>query len=211
MKSAKRARLATLPPRRGAALDRRRVVARLVADRSSMVIVAGLGSPSWDLAAAGDHPLNFYLWGAMGGACMTALGLAMAQRHRRIVVIVGDGEMLMGLGSLATIATAHAANLAILVLDNERYGETGNQPTATAAGADLEAIARAAGFAAAMTIRAEDQIDAALRMLRQQAGPTLVVAKVGTEQLPKVLPPRDAGYLKHRLRGALLEGPEPLP
>jgi thiamine pyrophosphate-dependent acetolactate synthase large subunit-like protein len=112
-------------------LRRREVALALTADRADMLVVAGLGSTAWDVTAAADHPLNFPLWGAMGGAAMIGLGLALAQPDRRVLVITGDGEMLMGLGSLATIAVQRPANLAVVVFDNERYGETGMQPTHT--------------------------------------------------------------------------------
>lgn len=128
-------------------LRRREVVKMLLDQRDSgMLIVAGLGAPTWDVTAAGDEPLNFPLWGAMGGAVSIGLGLAIAQPTRRILVITGDGEMLMGLGSLATVSIQSPSNLAILVLDNERYGETGMQATHTAGNVDLAAVARATGF-----------------------------------------------------------------
>ena len=127
-------------------LDRRDVVKRLVADRGDLLVVPGLGAPTYDVAAAGDHPLNFYLWGAMGGAAMIGLGLALARPDRRVAVITGDGEMLMGLGSLATIGVKQPSNLAIVVLDNLRYGETGMQASHTAAGIDLIGIAKSCRF-----------------------------------------------------------------
>src|SRR4051812_17752364 len=94
-------------------LDRRAVVRELLADRGDLLVVSGLGSPTYDVHAAGDHPGNFYLWGAMGGAALIGLGLALAQPERRVLVITGDGEQLMGLGGLATIAIANPRNLAI--------------------------------------------------------------------------------------------------
>ncbi len=108
-------------------LDRREAVATILGDRGDALVVTGLGAPTWDVASVGDSPLNFYLWGAMGGAAMLGLGLALAQRQRRVLVVTGDGEMLMGLGSLATIGPERPSNLSIVVLDNERYGETGMQ------------------------------------------------------------------------------------
>src|ERR687891_2498475 len=132
-------------------LRRREVAAALVADRGAMLVVAGLGSTAWDVTAADDHPLNFPLWGAMGGAAAIGLGLALAQPDRRVLVVTGDGDMLMGLGSLATIAVQRPSNLAIVVFDNERYGETGMQPTHTAHGVNLAAMAHGAGFAVAGT------------------------------------------------------------
>ncbi|MGH6887416.1 MAG: thiamine pyrophosphate-dependent enzyme, partial [Geminicoccales bacterium] len=103
-------------------LRRREVAEVLLADRGDMLVVAGLGSTAWDVTAAGDHPLNFPLWGAMGSAAAIGLGLALAQPERRVLVITGDGDMLMGLGSLATVAVQQPANLAIVAFDNERYG-----------------------------------------------------------------------------------------
>ncbi len=129
-------------------LDRRAVVAELLRDPEELLVIAGLGAAAYDLAAAGDRPLNFYLWGAMGGAAMIGLGLAMAQRNRRVLVITGDGEMLMGMGALATITAAGATNLAIAVLDNGQYGETGAQASHTRRGTDLVAIAAACGWPA---------------------------------------------------------------
>ena len=115
-------------------LDRRAFVAKLLADRQDLLVVSGLGTPTYDVAACGDHPLNFYLWGAMGGAGMIGLGLALAKPNRRVLVLTGDGEALMGLGSLATIGVKKPKNLVIVVLDNREYGETGRQPSHTAAG-----------------------------------------------------------------------------
>ena len=129
-----------------ATLKRREVVAQLLEGRGELLVVAGLGSTAWDCTAAGDHPLTFPLWGAMGQAAMMGLGLALAQPKRRVLVITGDGEMLMGIGSLATIGVQRAANLSVVVIDNERYGETGMQATHTASGVDLAAVARACGF-----------------------------------------------------------------
>jgi thiamine pyrophosphate-dependent acetolactate synthase large subunit-like protein len=185
-------------------MRRREVVAALLADRGDLLVVSGLGSTTYDCAAAGDHPLNFYLWGAMGGAAMIGLGLALAQPRRRVLVITGDGEMLMGIGSLATIATRRPSNLAIAVIDNERYGETGMQTTHTAAGVDLAGMARAAGFAATTTIAREAELKDAVDVLRRAAGPVLAVIKVDAARDPFVLPPRDGVLVKHRFRAALL-------
>src|SRR5271154_856287 len=115
-------------------LNRRDFVQRLMADRGDLLVVSGLGSATYDVAAAGDHPLNFYLWGAMGGTAMIGLGLALAQPGRRIAVLTGDGDMLMGIGSLATIGVKQPNNLVVVVLDNAHYGETGMQPSHTSAG-----------------------------------------------------------------------------
>ena len=192
----------------GPTLDRRRVVEILLADRGDLLVIAGLGSSAWDVAAAGDHPLSFPLWGAMGGAPLIGLGLALAQPNRRVLVITGDGEMLMGLSSLATIAVQRPANLALVVLDNEHYGETGMQPTHTGAGVDLAGVAAAAGFQVAETIRDEAALDAACPAIRSAPGPTFHAIKVATGEQPLVLPPKDGAYLKDRFRTALLGPPE---
>lgn len=186
-----------------AGLDRRALVARLVERRGSALLLAGLGSPAWDLAAAGDHPQHFYLWGGMGGAFAMGLGLALARPERRVVVLAGDGEALMGLASLATIAAAGAANLALLVLDNRAYGETGGQPTATEAGVDLAGMAAAAGFAATLRLEGPEAVAEALELLLERLGPVLVQALIDRRSQPFVLPPKDAVLQKHRVRAAL--------
>jgi thiamine pyrophosphate-dependent acetolactate synthase large subunit-like protein len=113
-------------------LERRNVVNQLLAERKEAIVVGGLGASTYDIAAAGDHDRNFYLWGAMGGAVMIGLGVALAQPQLPVVVITGDGEMLMGMGSLATVGLQKPGNLTIIVLDNEVYGETGGQASHTA-------------------------------------------------------------------------------
>jgi thiamine pyrophosphate-dependent acetolactate synthase large subunit-like protein len=187
-----------------ARLQRRAAVARILRERGEALVVAGLGSPAYDVAAAGDSPLNFYLWGAMGGAAMTGLGLALAQPGRRVLVVTGDGEMLMGLGSLATIAVAGPANLAIAVLDNEHYGETGMQAAHTGRGVDLSGIARAAGFPEAVTVREAEALEALAPRLFGARGPLFADLKVAIDPVPPSLPPRDGAYLRSRFREALL-------
>ena len=185
-------------------LRRRAVVARLLEERGDLLVVAGLGAPAWDCTAAGDHPLTFPLWGAMGGAAMLGLGLALSQPDRRVLVVTGDGEMLMGLGALATIALQAPGNLAVVVLDNERYGETGMQATHTAGPADLAGTARALGIAKAQCLGSEDELLAALPAIRGAVGPLFYDIKVRAEDLPLVLPPKDGALLKDRVRAALL-------
>lgn len=185
-------------------IERREAVARLLASRGDALVVTGLGSPTYDVHAAGDRDANFYLWGAMGGAALTGLGLAQARPDRRVWVITGDGEMLMALGAFATIAAAKPANLSILVLDNEHYGETGMQGSHTGAGVDLAATAAACGFAEAITARDEAglaKVEAALAAPAN--GPRLFVLKVRAVDLPRSMPSRDAVFLKNRFRGAL--------
>ena len=185
-------------------LDRREAVKVILRDRGDALVVTGLGSPTWDVASAGDSPLNFYLWGAMGGAAMLGLGLALAQRQRRVLVVTGDGEMLMGLGSLATIGPERPPNLSIVILDNERYGETGMQLSHTARGVDLAAIARGAAFPYVTTVSTREQLDAWLPTLHGPTGPVLTVVKVRQGDDPARVPLRDGPGIKNRFREALL-------
>ena len=185
-------------------LERRAVMRALVADRGDLLVISGLGSTTYDLAAAGDHPLNFYLWGAMGGAAIIGLGLAQAQPTRRVLVATGDGEMLMGLGALATIAVQRPKNLALVVIDNERYAETGLQETHTAHGCDLAGVAAAAGFEAVHSVRTEAELAALVPLLHQAPGPLFATIKVTPERPPFVLPSNDGVYIKNRFREVLL-------
>lgn len=184
-------------------LDRRAVAAAAIADADGLLVVSGLGAPTWDVAAAGDRDLTFPLWGAMGGAVMIGLGLALARPERRVLVVTGDGELLMGLGSLSTVGSVSPDNLGVLVLDNERYGETGMQATHTAASTDLAAVAAACGFRATLTAALEAEVDDAVDLVRRQPGPTLAVVKVSTDIPTQVVPPRDGAHLADRFRAAL--------
>src|SRR5215469_13134863 len=123
-------------------VSRREYVAALIAEIPDALIITGLGSPTYDVYAAGHRPQNFYLWGAMGAAVPVALGLALAQPERSVVAVTGDGEHLMGIGALATIGAARPSNLTVVVLDNAHFGETGMQRSHTGLGTDLRAIAR---------------------------------------------------------------------
>lgn len=185
-------------------LHRRDALRTLLQERGKMIVVSGLGSSAYDLASCGDNPLDFPLWGAMGGAAMIGLGLALAQPQLHVLVVTGDGEMLMGMGSLATIAASQPANLRVVVLDNERFGETGQQRTHTAMGADLAAVARGCGIAHSLTVRTEAELAEVREHLHGLHAPLFAVVKVAPEELPRVLPPRDGAYLTQRLRAALL-------
>jgi thiamine pyrophosphate-dependent acetolactate synthase large subunit-like protein len=184
-------------------LDRRELCRSILQNRDDMLVIAGLGASAWDITAVGDCSENFPLWGGMGGAAMIGLGLAIAQPQRKILVITGDGEMLMGLGSLATIATKHPPNLAIIVLDNEHYGETGMQETATKHGVDLVAIARGAGFKRTQLVQHTSDVDALNREIRSD-GLFFAVAKIEASPQKLVLPPRDGAILQSRMRASIL-------
>lgn len=187
-------------------LQRRDVVGALLRQRGDALVVASLGNPCYDVMAQGDRPDNFYVWGAMGGTVPLALGLALAQPGRRILALVGDGEMMMGLGSLATVAVQRPRNLSIVVVDNEHYAETGMQRAHTGRGVDLVAVARAVGFGQAHLARTAAELDQRIALLVGNAPGELafVAVKVGTEPAPMALPPRDGPYLRSRFREHLL-------
>jgi len=185
-------------------LERRAAMAALVKDRDAdLLIVPGLGSTTWDLAAAGDDPRNFYLWGAMGGAAMIGLGLALAQPSRRVAVITGDGEMLMGLGSLATIGIRKPANLAVIVFDNGVYGETGMQPSHTRGGVDLVSVAKGCGIASCLDVRDEEGLRALAGRLNSLRETRFARVAINADDPPRVLPERDGEAIKQRFRAAI--------
>lgn len=185
-------------------LDRRDTVARLLAGRRDLLVVSGLGAPTYDVAAAGDHPRNFHLWGAMGGAAMVGYGLALAQPQTPVLIVTGDGEMLMGLGALATIAVRNPGNLTILVLDNGLYGETGGQRTHTAHRTDLAAVARGCGIGEVRALGAVADVDALAPRIHAPGHATCVaIAGITADEPARVLPSRDGVFAKNRFRDAL--------
>ena len=186
------------------ALDRRQVVARLLERRGDALVVGGLGASTYDIAACGDHARNFYLWGAMGGAVMIGLGLALAQPALPVLVITGDGEMLMGLGSLATVGLQQPGNLSIVVLDNEVYGETGGQASHTAVNVDLTGVARACGLKAPAPFTSLADIEGFAAGLPDLAlGPRFVSVKIDAANEARVLAIRDGQFIMTRIRASL--------
>ncbi len=183
-------------------LERRKLVKDLLGDRGDLLVVCGLGSATYDVGAAGDHPLNLYLWGAMGGAAMIGLGLAIARPERRVAVFTGDGEALMGMGALATIGVKRPKNLVIVVLDNGHYGETGMQPSHTTGGVDLVAVAKGCGFPDGLMLTEQAQVPRVRELLHKGQGPILVNARISTAETPRVLPIRDGHAIKLRFMRA---------
>jgi len=193
-------------------LQRREVVSRINQKRGDALMVTGLGSSSYDLHAAGDDDRNFYLWGAMGGAAMTGLGVAMAQPDKHIIVLTGDGEMLMGIGALATIGVQQPKNLSIIVLDNGHYGETGMQASHTQFGVDLPGIASASGLPVTMSVTNEAELDKLIEAITAQqsgkGGAIFASIKVAAESPERSLPVVDGVEIKNRFRRTL--GLQPL-
>jgi thiamine pyrophosphate-dependent acetolactate synthase large subunit-like protein len=191
------------PPLRSGGVDRRAFVARLLQAVPDALVVTGLGSPAYDVFAAGDRDHHFYLWGAMGGAAALGLGLALAQPTKTVLVITGDGEQLMGLGSLATIGAKQPENLSIVVLDNGHYGETGMQRSHTSLGTDLVAVAKGVGIEAAMRIESLEQCTVIADHIAARGGPVFAQVLIAATEPPRALPPRDGSYLKNRFRAHL--------
>jgi thiamine pyrophosphate-dependent acetolactate synthase large subunit-like protein len=185
-------------------LERRSVVSALLEGRRDAVVVGGLGASTYDIAAAGDHDRNFYLWGAMGGAVMIGLGVALAQPKLPVVVITGDGEMLMGMGSLATVGLQQPKNLTIVVLDNEVYGETGGQASHTGANTDLVGVAKACGIKDARALATMGEIETFAKTMQYTShGPRFASIKIDAANLERVLASRDGTFIVNRIRGAL--------
>jgi phosphonopyruvate decarboxylase len=187
----------------GNMLQRRPLIAALLAHRGTALIVPGLGSPNWDIFAAGDSCEYLYSWGGMGLAVPTALGLALAQSERRVVAVTGDGEMLMGVGSLAVVGDQAPRNLAILVLDNASFAETGGQRGLTAGRVDIAAVARGCGIAATLTVSELSALPQLARLLFETPGPVLAVARIAVSKDPPALPEKDGAAIARRFRVAL--------
>jgi phosphonopyruvate decarboxylase len=184
-------------------VERRAFVARLLAGAPEALVVSGLGSATYDVFAAGDRDRNYYLWGAMGGASAIGLGLALAQPALSVVVVTGDGELLMGIGTLATIAAKQPKNLTLVVLDNGHYGETGMQRSHTSLGTDLVAVARGCGIGEALAVSDLDAADDAAARIRARRATAFVQVFVEANEPPRALPSRDGKFIKNRFRGAL--------
>jgi thiamine pyrophosphate-dependent acetolactate synthase large subunit-like protein len=185
-------------------LERRAAMATLLANRpKNLFVVPGLGSTTWDAAAAGDDDRNFYLWGAMGGAAMIGLGLALARPQLRVAVITGDGEMLMGLGSLATVGVQRPGNLAIVVFDNGLYGETGMQASHTRSGVDLCEVARGCRIERVLDVRDETGLRELAALIGTSDKTLFARVRISPNDPPRVLPLHDGVEIKNRVRRAV--------
>jgi thiamine pyrophosphate-dependent acetolactate synthase large subunit-like protein len=184
-------------------LDRREAMRVLLDRRGDMLLVTGLGSTTWDAAAVGDDARNFYLWGAMGAAAMVGLGLAIAQPERRVLVVTGDGEMLMGLGALATVGVQSPPNLALAVFDNARYAETGMQASHTDYGVSLCGVARGCGIEGVYDVTDKAALDDFARLIHTAERTLFARIAIRADEPPRVLPSRDGVLLKNRFHGAL--------
>ena len=185
------------------ALNRRKVVAELLEDRGNLIVSTGLGSATYDVMAAGDHDRNYYLWAAMGSAAMVGLGLAMSRPQDSVLVVTGDGEMLMGMGALATIAVQAPKNLTIAVLDNGHYGETGMQRSHAGFGVELDKVANSVNFDWTARITDMNAVQDLRQRIHANSGLNFATIKIDTAEEVRVLPSRDGVYIKNRVRAAL--------
>lgn len=184
-------------------LDRRLAMRLLLENRGDLLLVTGLGSTTYDAAAVGDDDRNFYLWGAMGAAAMVGLGLAIARPDRRVLVVTGDGDMLMGLGSLATVGVERPPNLVIVVFDNGRYAETGLQPSHTETAVSLCGVARACGIEAVHDIADAAALREFAARLHGFDCTSFARIAIRADEQTRVLPSRDGVFLKTRFRRAI--------
>lgn len=186
-------------------LDRRQAVPALVGRHEDFLFVCGLAGTSRDIAAlTGDGAHIYTMAGAMGAACMTGLGLALACPDKRVMVVTGDGELLMNLGSLAVIAVMDPPNLSILCVDNGHYGETGYQKSHTSLGVDLERIAAGSGIKMTRTVSTESEIADGARLLRESNGTSFVLLRVKPTDPPAYKRNFDPASCRTRFRIAQL-------
>ena len=184
-------------------LQRRKVVHRILKERGDAAVVTGIGNAVHDVASANDDPKNMYLAGVMGGATMVAFGVALAQPKRRILTITGDGELLAGVGSLATVGVEQPKNLSIIVIDNQAYGATGNQHTHTGRGVDLVGIAEASGFKQMALITTNKELENELPRIHGAPGPYFAVVKVLSKSSARIDAPKDGTFVSRRFRDAV--------
>jgi thiamine pyrophosphate-dependent acetolactate synthase large subunit-like protein len=189
----------------GFILDRRDAVPALIDRHQDFLIVSGLAGTSRDVAALTCDGAHCYtMAGAMGGASMIGLGLALARPDKRVLVVTGDGELLMNVGALATIGVINPPNLAILCVDNGHYGETGYQKSHTSLGVDLEGIAAGSGIKTTRSITAEHEIAEGAGLLREGNGTAFVLLRVRPTDPPAYKRNMDPSACRNRFRAALL-------
>jgi thiamine pyrophosphate-dependent acetolactate synthase large subunit-like protein len=188
----------------GFILERAEAVPKLIGRHEDFLLIAGLGGTACDVGAVtGDAAHVFSLGGAMGAPCMMGLGLALARPDKRILVVTGDGDLLMNVGALAVIAVMNPSNLAILCIDNGHYGETGWQKSHTSLGIDLEKIAVGAGIKRTRTVGTEADIVDGARLLREGNGTSFVVVRVKPTEPPPFRRNFDPAFMRDRFRAAL--------
>ena len=199
-----RMQIDSLPP---PVLDRRTAVPALIERPGDFLVVAGLAGAAQELTAmTEDAPTVFGLGGAMGAAPMMALGLALAQPRRRVLCVTGDGELLMNLGALATLALINPPNLSLVCVDNGHYGETGNQDSHTGLGVRLDRIAAGAGFPVVWTINTDAEMAEGRRLLRDGGALAFVLLRVTEGPALKIKRELRPHAVRDRFRAAVASG-----
>ena len=188
----------------GFVLERSEAVPALIGKHEDFLFIAGLGGTASDVGAVtGDSAHVYSLGGAMGAPCMMGLGLALARPDKRVLVVTGDGDLLMSVGALATIAVINPPNLAIVCVDNGHYGETGWQKSHTSLGVDLEKMAIGAGIKRTCTVAAEADIAHGARMIREGNGTSFVLLRVRPTEPAEFKRNFDASLTRDRFKAAL--------
>src|SRR5712672_3458073 len=188
----------------GFILDRRDAVPALIGRHEDFLFVTGLAGTARDIAALTHDGAHIYtMAGAMGGAAMIGLGLALARPDKRVLVATGDGELLMNVGALATIAVLNPPNLSIICVDNGHYGETGYQKSHTSLGTDLEKMAQGAGIKLTRTVQNAADIPAGSQFLRQGNGTVFLLLRVDTGEPPVYKRIWDPAVSRAQFRAAL--------
>lgn len=185
-------------------LKRREVLAQVLEARGDALVVPGLGTSTYDLFAVSPSDNNAYIWNAMGLTVSTAIGLAIAQPDRRVLVVTGDGEMMMGIGSLSVVAAQKLKNLSILVMDNEMFEETGKQTGLSAVTADICKIAEGSGIEKTMFVSTGNEVARLGKFLLEEDGPVLAVAKVGPSTDKPIFPSMDGPGIVKTVRASVL-------
>jgi phosphonopyruvate decarboxylase len=193
----------------GFVLDRCEALPALVGRHEDFLIIAGLAGSARDIAALTDNgPHAFVMSGARGSTCMIGLGLALARPERRVLVVTGDGDLLMNVGALATIAVMNPPNLAIICVDNGHYGETGYQKSHTSLGTDLETMAVGAGLKLTCKVEQQGDIATGARLIREGNGTAFVLLRVKPTEPPPDRRQLDPVAGRARFRHALVGGAE---
>ena len=188
-------------------LDRKKAIPRLLGDTDRFLIISGLAGPAKDIGfLTKESPNTFLFGGAMGGALPTSLGLALARPKDTILCVSGDGDVLMSMGSLATIATMKPKNLIIICVDNSLYLETGGQKSHTGLGVDLDVVAQGCGFLRTKTITNEDELLQGATLVNNNFnGPTFILLKVDQTSPPQYSRNWNASQAKLKFRQNLLK------
>ena len=188
-------------------LNRKAAIPKLIGDSNRFLIISGLAGPAKDIGFLTKESANTFLFGgAMGGALPTSLGLAMARPKDRVMCVSGDGDILMSVGSLATIGSLKPRNLIIICVDNSLYQETGGQKSHTGLGVDLETVSQGCGFPLTLSITNEEELLKGSTIIDNDLeGPIFILLKVNETKPPQYSRNWNASQAKIKFRQNLLK------